>query len=1325
MALRRGELSPADKESAIQSMRDAAVLRNDAAEERRPPAYAREIADYFAITATATLLNDLIQRVEFSLGNPNSEDMEASLRNQLREMDFAATEDEAERLYHALFTEIFRLLSRPGEKRLDWGRLGTVIAGFRAGQPFDDVLERLDLLLTELSAQLDQGFTATQAVVRQEGADNRDAILESLAAMRSQTAQQHEEVLRAVRQHPEDEPPRRLGGDDLLVPSVVNAAVVEDETDDRLAALHQAITDAAQPLLDGEPALALGRLLQLRTSVWDDLDARGRYRLLANLGNASVRRHDLLGAASYYHDAVNFQPEDPDAQALHAQGYLFESQSELAFRVSQRCCPRFPGHHLLHALRIHAAPASFNWEQLLSIAPVGMRGNVNVAAALARRALEVQQYEQAELFARAVVATAPTWVEGRERLASTLLTVAQGSWANQHALTDADRARVNDAIALLTDLIRDADPELALVARLNRSAGYFLLGDQEHAASDRQVAFGLAPSNPDVLLRYATTRWQAGRHDEAILLLADDDQTTARPDSILTLAQWRTIRGQDDDLIQARAALEELLASFPTQRDPVDEYLDTVELLIDVYRQGNDFEDAKALLRAEAPYLSPVLHAYLNATVDLARESEHHDSGEEQLRGALALAATAAATLQIKIALLAEERSWWEEALAIWRRLASEDALTMATQHLLACASRIEDDFLVYEVTRKLRENGLYDPQCFDLELDFLEHYHDLPTAQSLMETYLRAPTEPALERQVCLRLALLAIRTGQDALLAALLPTLPPVTAVDAQQGRAVVEVLRHGMSPEEAVDYAYRLWRRFPEDEAAFEAVIVSPNVTDGPPQRFLNPGIVTTGTAVGLRAPDQPETTDDLEWWVIEDEGTPRLIYREISPTHPLSEVLRGKAVGDTVVANSGRLRSQQAVVQEILPKDVYRWRWCAAQQADHFPDDPTVEVIRIDPDDAAAQLIDRFQGQDAAARQQRDLYRQGHVPIAVFADWHHRSALEGVLFLANEPTMPVYAGGVTRADYLGVQEILRSSKGLVLDLTVLGTLLAADGTGLLAHSPIPLIVPASALLTLRSIASGLRHQGERFSLMSTAQGIAIQEHSIEERERQADKLMALVATLEYCCEIASGIPLAKLPAAQRVDLTRICGKEGAESVAIAAERGLALWTDDRWSGIYAANQCAIQIVWTHAVLAAWLSRPGPLASTIPTLNLRLMQYGYTGGFLSPEDILAGLRQNNWRITGSLAQVGFTWMGSPVLTRDGAIVYASQIMRTIWREAPAERQEELTLALLGNLKRRPDWILVVQEILRRIPDIFGPIDVIRAQRATMIIEVWRTTS
>lgn len=1174
MALRRGELSPTDMESAIQSMRDAAVLRSDVADERQPPAYARQVADYFANTATATLFDDLIQRVEFSLGNPNSGDMEASIRSQLREMDFAVTEDEAERLYHALFTEIFRLLSLPGEKRLDRHRLETVIASFRAGQPFDDVLERLHLLLTELSAQLDQGFTATQAVVRQAGADNRDAILESLAAMHSQTEQRHEErheeLLRVLHERSGAEPPRRLGGDDLLVPSIVNPAAVDDETDDRLAALHQGITDAAQPLLDGEPDVALGRLLQLRASVWDDLDARGRYRLLANLGNASVRRHDLPGAASYYHEAVNFQPEDPDAQALHAQGYLFEGHPELAFRVTQRYCPRFPGHHLLHALRIHAAPASFGWEQLLSMAAVGMRGNVNVAAALARRALEVQQYEQAELFALAVVATEPMWVEGRERLASTLLTIAQKCWADHHVLTDADRARVNDAIAILTDLIGSADTEVVLAARLNRSAGYFLLGNQEQAANDRQVAYALAPTNPDVLLRYATTRWQAGQHDEAILLLADDEQTTARPDSILTLAQWRTIRGQDGDLIQARVALEDLLASFPTQRDPVDEYLDTVELLINVYRQGEDFEDAKALLRAEEPYLSPVLHSYLNANVDLARESGHHNSGEEQLRVALALAATATVPLQIKIALLAEERSWWEEAIAIWRRLASEDALTMATQHLLACASRIEDDFLVYEVTRKLRENRLYDPQCFDLELDFLEHYHDLPTAQSLMETYLSAPTDPSLERQVLLRLALLAIRTGQDTLLAALLPTLPPVMAVDAQQGRAVVEVLRHGTTPEEAVDYAYRLWRRFPEDKAAFEAVIVSPNVTDGPPQRFLNPGIVGTGTAVGLRAPDQPETTDDLEWWVIEDEGAPRLIYREISPTHPLSVTLLGKAVGDTVVVNSGRLRGQQAIVQEILPKDVYRWRWCAAQQADHFPDDPTVEVIRIDPDDAAAQLIDRFQGQDAAARQQRDLYRQGHVPIAVFADWHHRSALEGVLFLANEPTMPVYAGGVTSADFLGVQEILRSSKGLVLDPTALGTLLAADATGLLAHSPIPLIVPASVLLRLRSIASGLRHQGERFTLMSTEQGVAIHEHSIEERERQANKLMALVATLEYCCEIASGIPLAKIPAAQRADLMRICGKEGAESVAIAAARGLAVWTDDRWSGMYAANR-----------------------------------------------------------------------------------------------------------------------------------------------------------
>ncbi len=475
--------------------------------------------------------------------------------------------------------------------------------------------------------------------------------------------------------------------------------------------------------------------------------------------------------------------------------------------------------------------------------------------------------------------------------------------------------------------------------------------------------------------------YERERANHAIDLLAERVTSDPDPTLELILARMRVLRDAEDDRATALAHLERLLPRLDQEDAQVR--ADIVETLVEIHTRVGAFEAARQLLR-DLPDEHLPRETRLALQADVERRAGDIAAAQSLAHQALAAAnAATTASEQRRLAVLAQDLGWCDHALSLWQQLVPADRVTPDTPRLLACAQECGADGLLLEFCRTLREHGVFDPACFDAELALLEHYHAIPEAMRLMEEYLRAPSDARLADQVRIRLALAAVRTDQQELVARLVPDLLPVEAVEVWQGRAIVDVLRYGPKPSQAVDYAYELWRRYPEEYAAFEAMIAAPNVISGPDIPLRATPTVGPGTAVRVRE----ERSGEERWWIIEDSPDPQRRWDELPPDDPLALALHGKAVDEQVTLPGRPLYPRTVTIREIVPKAVYRWRWCGEHLADLFPDQASIEAvpIRVGPDDAIdlGPVEDHAEQTAAELRRVEALYTQGPLSLHTFA------------------------------------------------------------------------------------------------------------------------------------------------------------------------------------------------------------------------------------------------------------------------------------------------------------------------------------------------------
>ena len=179
----------------------------------------------------------------------------------------------------------------------------------------------------------------------------------------------------------------------------VNLAGEPGQKDD---ALHAQIDEARALIQKGNFQTGRFLLQRLRTSKWDQLSPRHRYRVLSNIGAAYLQEGETPKAAECFLEGAAFQPDDVQAAENEGLAYQLSLTPAEAFEHITRLRNRFSNSSRIAAQWATSAPPDWTAEQIKEKLPATRVGTSEVIAALAARSLSDSNFESAENLQSAV-----------------------------------------------------------------------------------------------------------------------------------------------------------------------------------------------------------------------------------------------------------------------------------------------------------------------------------------------------------------------------------------------------------------------------------------------------------------------------------------------------------------------------------------------------------------------------------------------------------------------------------------------------------------------------------------------------------------------------------------------------------------------------------------------------------------------------------------------------------------------------------------------------------------------------------------------------------
>lgn len=1092
----------------------------------------------------------------------------------------------------------------------------------------------------------------------------------------------------------------------------------------------QEIDEAFDFVGQGKPEVTIELLGRLRRRRWDQLSARQKYRVLANIGNAWLARQDSDRAAQAYLEAATYEPSDEHARAYEALAYLLVEDRERAFELADALCQDHPTLSRGHMIRIRCSPPDASLSELVESVPVAVCGEPEVVLALHDRALAAGWATEAERIVREYARKDHDWAPLTLALARTVL---QQELEAIHIGLDgpilSDAARVSEAADLLTkglDQIPESDPEhLRLEVYLNRGTCLRLLGEVDRARADFREAERLAPDDERVAIAIARSAYPgSGNLDEAIGILNEylEQNESQLCGMLLAELLWR--REEPDDLERASRILEPLVPSLPEVEE--DHRADFVELLANLYIRLGRSDEASDLVEGLGEELLPATRHAIQAnvfrqlgrreealaTASLAREELNDSSDWHEVR---------------RVALLLEQLDRYSDAFPLWRRVASPDLVSTETHHLLHCARQAGEHGFVMEYCRELRSRGHYDKRSVSHEIETLLQYDEYREAKEAFLEYLGANPKDKLVR---LHLSTLALQQGWDDLVQndpSELPTLEEVRS--AQVGAEVVNVLRLGPDPTLAVDFAYGLWRKFPDSAAAHAALQLS----------VLLPGEsglsipselsrVEPGTAVRWIDCDTAESN----WVVIEDAEDASMARGEYRSEHKVVQAMLNKEVGDEFSLSEIGFRDRRGRIEEIRDKRIFRAQEAMNQWTQRFPDRPFVEAVpfRVREDSPAShddfhEVIEIMRRHSEQRERIEESYRESRVPIAAFAHLMGKPVFETVGYLAAKAELPVRACRGSSRDFDEVKLVLDDATAVVLEPSALATLALLEDTSIIDEMPFRCYVTEGTLQELSGDLLLDAPMGRTQGYMGYRDGrlylSEVREEDVLEEREQREKLIDL---LEAKCEVVGGRDLAQLQVDKRRLLLDHLARSSVESVAAASSRGVPIWTDDHLLFVLLNEDLPSSHVWTQSVLL-WAQSLGIVSGDRHSRAVaRLLRYGYTFTSMSPETVLDTCKATAWRTDDEELSAVLAEFGNRDWESAAAVRVTFRTVQEVWRQAELEEQARaVTTRIVAALARRGDGLAIINLLYKNVDQIMG-LNVIRAEALKELLQGYLKT-
>jgi hypothetical protein len=1004
------------------------------------------------------------------------------------------------------------------------------------------------------------------------------------------------------------------------------AKLTESITSTSAATEIDALIDEARTRITPRDAqIAVLLLNRIRRSKGGELSDWHRFRILTNLGAASLMIGKGTEAARYFLEAKPLRPDDELAVTNEVLAYHLLLQEEETRDRSEAAVERFPNSTRLRSLWIQSAHPQKTYEELLDATPGHMRKDAEVTSALYRRAIAAGLIDRALEHAKDAVADKPKWSQAHLLLAYAFFArVAMPERTITPLKAEDKETNLANSLAAADDAISVAETEGDSYAKAQalalKSDIALIQGRKEDAARLARESFGADSTDLHGRLAMAQASFSMGNVDEGIGILEEAyARADLAPNVSFMLGQALMARGTEQDVNRAvevftTAKLDNLKRELI---DPI--IIGAVRALVRAKRFA---EVPNYATRAEVA-ASPMMVATIKAYAAL-KQSLDVEGGQFLDAAVASRQPTDSLSTTDFLARTLMEAGRLSDALPLLQELFNAQVPDFDVGFLLNCASRLKQDEVILDTCQALYERGVrgWDVQEFDSQ--YLEEYDFRKAVSRLQEFIIANPTH----RVAKLRLAIVGMHYGQNDLVQVSEEIPPPPEDLPMRYAVPVIHLLQWHGQGRLAVDYAYRLLRVHYSELEAHKAYLASLMLGSRPEDTPATMDEVVIGSAVQYAEGGDAA----VGWLVIEDTDQPSSEFEEVPAQSDIARELLGKKVGDSFVLAKSPIQDRAGKVVQILSKYTRRFQAIGGQMQLRFPGQSVIQTMHVPPPGkvTAADLqpvLDSVKAQSEAVSRLREIYRSTLVTLHMYGDQLGRTAYEGILDLAISENDFVRCAPPQVEVLANALATLGTKSTVVLDLTALATLrLLGITRQVLTSTAFRFVISPASFTELQQ----LRAQ----SRFSTAHGTVYyekgQHYITETTEEQSDKRKAAFEDYMQCVERnANVVPvpqLARLTPERRDLLEEILGRYGLESALLALSPGYIWWTDDFGAGEVAKSELGVERAWTQAIVEHIANLGLIDRGVVDEAYAKLVGFNYQSTHFSGAVIIAALRVSN---------------------------------------------------------------------------------------------------
>lgn len=1089
------------------------------------------------------------------------------------------------------------------------------------------------------------------------------------------------------------------------------------------ASSHAEVTQAAEKLLEGQPAVAIELLKQisLRTP---SSDKRLLFRIHANLAFAYLEQDEPSIAVTELHKALDAERDTAEAAGLEALAFFLVDRDANAHSSAKDALRRFPTCDRAAAVYIQTAPSDYQPSDFSDILEPPLNDQVEVLYALSRRALALKSFAQGVAFARRALAKHPESLRLVEHLASSIQNEQSDAFERHHTVggPPPDQSAVKEALNLhLSVLSKTTNPSKALLVRIHHKLAicHLMLNDDSNADAHFSTALVHDPKSADVLRHYARFLLKSGKDSLAIKCLKDIPPEEAEVSDRLMLAKVLFRSAVTENETEAFSLLKSGLSELPNvDTEERDDWICLLCRTAIPTGNSNWFEQEYDRLKAltSKPWL------FFAFATERALDATDAKSALEATRQWIQLLGpNDSASYRSWAASACRRAGDYHLAFEAWKPVAIASQEWPYWRDVLDCAVRAQSDDFVLSYCRQLRENGCYDPICLHTELDTLGRYHEELQAISLVDAYLPNISDTALRRILNVRRSVFALRIGRKDLLDTTETNLPPADTADEVDGTWTVEVLRQAGERERAVRYAYSLLRRFPQSTGVNQVYVAAFEL--GAEDIRSRSDTVVGDDAVKYIEND----TGAVHWIVIEAQGL-QLLADEIGPGHPLAKNLLGKRKGDTFTLRDDNIQPRTGTIQEIRSKYALRMMHILDSWETRFPENKFVVkfVAEKHPDgtpdvSSLVRSLAAIAADDDLAKQ---TFKNNPLGIAFFAKMMGVTHVQAAFRLGND--LEIVNRCTTGSPELldEALALVRSGRVAVLDPSSVAMLFATGIYERLEALPTRCCLTHSTMATLQEEVDRVDTGPVPAGYTHVANGRLIYvPHDPAAHSHYVKRLQKFKAWLERHVEVHGGSSAAKLSREERERYEPLFGSAYLESVSLAKELGAVHWTDDFTVALVLDGELGVPRIWTQAYFMA-LAEPGTVSNEVREfLAVQLLRLGVEPTYWDASVAIAAAKAADWRSDQRpLRAIGDTFAIADART---SVVLAIQICLLVQKEPIiTAAMDDFLTAIFRRISARPDGDRVLNTISRHLESAFG-IDVTGAIRIHTLIARAKSTA